>query len=102
MPLADDGQRLDTNSFRLAAIAGPTALLGDQSTNAAASIGAFSVSVASGAGPDRTQTKVYHVGGGIASLAAATSLIRDGHILGQNNTIFEELNRLGGSLDRSG
>jgi hypothetical protein len=39
VPLADDGQRLGTNSFRLAAIARPTALLGDQPTNAGGSIG---------------------------------------------------------------
>jgi oleate hydratase len=56
----------------------------------------------SGSKPDRSGTKVYLVGGGIASLAAAAFLIRDGHILGQNITIFEKLDRLGGSLDGSG
>jgi len=50
--------------------------------------------------PDERQ--VYLVGGGIASLAAAAFLIRDGDILGQNITILEESNTLGGSLDGSG
>ncbi|WP_020174797.1 oleate hydratase [Methyloferula stellata] len=52
--------------------------------------------------PDRSETKAYLVGGGIASLAAAAFLIRDGHVLGQNITIFEELDRIGGSLDGAG
>jgi len=47
-------------------------------------------------------TKVYLVGGGIASLAAAAFMIRDGDIPGQDITIFEELGVLGGSLDGSG
>lgn len=51
---------------------------------------------------DRSKTKVYLVGGGIASLAAAAFLIRDGHVSGHNITIFEELDRLGGSLDGAG
>ena len=46
-----------------------------------------------------TNAKVYLVGGGIASLAAAAFLIRDGDILGHNITILEELEKLGGSLD---
>ncbi|HEY0308993.1 MAG TPA: oleate hydratase, partial [Acidobacteriaceae bacterium] len=50
----------------------------------------------------RSDTKVYLVGGGIASLAAAAFLIRDGGIPGKNITIFEELDRLGGSLDGAG
>ncbi|TCR76663.1 oleate hydratase [Rhizobium sp. BK376] len=52
--------------------------------------------------PDRSTMKAYLVGGGIASLAAAAFLIRDGHLHGHNITIFEELDRLGGSLDASG
>ena len=50
----------------------------------------------------RSNRRVYLVGGGIASLATAAFFIRDGGILGRNITIFEELDRLGGSLDGSG
>lgn len=50
----------------------------------------------------RSAAKVYLVGGGIASLAAAAFMIRDGDILGRNITILEELNVLGGSLDGPG
>ena len=52
--------------------------------------------------PDRSETKVYLVGGGVASLAAAVFLIRDGDVLGRNITILEELGKLGGSLDGAG
>jgi oleate hydratase len=48
------------------------------------------------------ETKFHLVGGGIASLAAAAFLIRDGDVLGSNITIFEETGPLGGSLDASG
>jgi len=51
---------------------------------------------------DHSATKVYLVGGGIASLAAAVFLIRDGNVLGRNITIIEELEKLGGSLDGAG
>ena len=51
---------------------------------------------------DRAATKVYLVGGGIASLAAAVFLIRDGNVLGRNITVLEELEKLGGSLDGAG
>ena len=44
----------------------------------------------------------YLVGGGIASLAAAAFLIRDGDILGRNITILEESAKIGGSLDAAG
>ena len=44
----------------------------------------------------------YLVGGGIASLAAAVFLIRDGDILGRNITILEESAQIGGSLDAAG
>ena len=47
-------------------------------------------------------TVVYLVGGGIASLAAAAFLIRDGNIPGHNIKILEESARLGGSLDAAG
>jgi len=44
----------------------------------------------------------YLVGGGIASLAAAGFLIRDGDVPGQTITILEESSRIGGSLDAAG
>ena len=44
----------------------------------------------------------YLVGGGIASLAAAVFLIRDGDVQGQTITILEESSRIGGSLDAAG
>ncbi len=44
----------------------------------------------------------YLIGGGIASLAAAAFLIRDGDFKGRNIKILEESPRLGGSLDASG
>jgi oleate hydratase len=44
----------------------------------------------------------YLVGGGIASLAAAAFLIRDGNFKGHNIRILEESPQLGGSLDASG
>ena len=40
--------------------------------------------------------------GGIASLAAAAFLIRDGDIPGERITILEESDKIGGSLDASG
>jgi oleate hydratase len=46
--------------------------------------------------------KVYLVGGGIASLAAAAFLIRDGDIPGHEITVLEESEKTGGSLDASG
>ena len=52
--------------------------------------------------PDRTSLKAHLVGGGIASLAAAAILIRDGDLLGKNITIYEELDRIGGALDGAG
>ena len=47
-------------------------------------------------------TRIYLVGSGIASLAAAAFLIRDGNIPGQNITILEESAKIGGSLDAAG
>ena len=52
--------------------------------------------------PIKARLRVYLVGGGIASLAAAVFMIRDGDIPGHNITILEELDKLGGSLDGSG
>ena len=46
--------------------------------------------------------KAFLVGGGIASMAAAAFLIRDGDMIGNDITILEELDRPGGSLDASG
>jgi len=46
---------------------------------------------------------VFHlVGGGIASLAAAAFLIRDGGVRGQSIMILEESGKMGGSLDGAG
>ena len=49
-----------------------------------------------------TIRQAYFVGGGIASLAGAAFLIRDGHVAGDVIYIFDELDRIGGSLDGSG
>jgi oleate hydratase len=46
--------------------------------------------------------RVHLVGGGIASMAAAVFMIRDGDILGRNVTILEAQDKLGGSLDGAG
>jgi len=51
---------------------------------------------------DGDDAKFYLIGGGIASMAAAAFLIRDGDVLGHKITVFEELDKLGGSLDASG
>src|SRR5580698_1482851 len=48
------------------------------------------------------EREVYLIGAGIASLAAAAFLIRDGDIPGHKITILEESPKLGGSLDASG
>jgi oleate hydratase len=47
-------------------------------------------------------TNAYLVGGGIASLASAAYLLRDGHIPGKNIHIFEESDQIGGSMDAHG
>ena len=47
-------------------------------------------------------TKVFAIGGGIGSLAAAAFMIRDGGLPGANITIYEALPVLGGSLDAAG
>lgn len=51
---------------------------------------------------DNQNRKAYLVGSGIASLAAACYLIKEGHLEGKNITIFEELEKYGGSLDAGG
>ncbi|WP_086445283.1 oleate hydratase [Candidatus Enterococcus lemimoniae] len=45
------------------------------------------------------EKSAYIVGAGLAGLAAAVFLIRDGHMKGKNIHIFEELSLSGGSLD---
>lgn len=49
-----------------------------------------------------TERKAYLVGGGIASLASAAYLIKEGRLLGSNIHIFDSLKVAGGSLDGSG
>lgn len=46
--------------------------------------------------------KGYLIGGGIASLAAAVFMIRDGRMQGEDIHIFEESDVVGGALDGSG
>jgi oleate hydratase len=48
------------------------------------------------------QAKAYVVGGGIAGLATAAYLIRDGQVPGRNIWLFEKSPLLGGSLDGRG
>jgi oleate hydratase len=50
----------------------------------------------------RNDTKAYLVGGGIAALASAAYLIRDGGIPGSHISILEETPMVGGSLDGNG
>lgn len=45
------------------------------------------------------QKSAYIVGTGLAGLAAAVFLIRDGHMAGERIHLFEELPLAGGSLD---
>ena len=52
--------------------------------------------------PSPADRHAYLIGGGIASLAAAVFLIRDGQVPGRNIHIFEQANLVGGSLDGSG
>ena len=53
-------------------------------------------------GAGRAASRIYLVGGGIASLSAAAFMIRDGDVLGHDITILEKLDRIGGSLDAAG
>ncbi|GGX76184.1 oleate hydratase [Streptomyces anandii] len=48
------------------------------------------------------QPRAHLVGGGIASLAAAAFLIRDGHFPGEHIRVLEELPVAGGSMDGRG
>jgi oleate hydratase len=61
--------------------------------------------VRAGAAPTSEEpevAKAYLVGGGIAALSAAAFLIRDGGFAGGDIHVFEEQDRLGGSLDAAG
>jgi len=49
-----------------------------------------------------TNRRVHLVGSGIASLAAAAYLIRDGGIRGADIVVYEEARQLGGALDAHG
>jgi myosin-crossreactive antigen len=51
---------------------------------------------------EKTPSRYYLVGGGIASLAAAVFIVRDAGVSGDQITIFEQLDRVGGSLDGRG
>ncbi len=46
--------------------------------------------------------RAFLIGGGIAAMAAAAFMIRDGDMFGQNITILEQSDKIGGSLDGSG
>lgn len=48
------------------------------------------------------ERKAYMLGGGIGALAAAAFLIHDASMPGKNITIYESLDRLGGSMDGQG
>lgn len=52
--------------------------------------------------PNEPEARFYLVGGGIAAMAAAAFMIRDGDVIGHNITLFEKLDTPGGSLDGGG
>ncbi|SEO86319.1 oleate hydratase [Halorientalis persicus] len=52
--------------------------------------------------PDVTDREAYFVGGGIASLAGAAFLVRDGGMPGENVHVLEKLDVMGGALDGAG
>ncbi|BAU85836.1 myosin-crossreactive antigen [Streptomyces laurentii] len=49
--------------------------------------------------PATRNSKIYLVGGGVASLAAAAFLVRDAGVPGENVHILEQLSIVGGSMD---
>ncbi|MBB3227965.1 oleate hydratase [Luteibacter sp. Sphag1AF] len=51
---------------------------------------------------DTRHVRAHLIGGGIASLATAVFLIRDGGVPGRHITIYEESGRFGGALDGAG
>lgn len=53
-------------------------------------------------GPGREFANAHLIGGGIASLASAAYLIKDGGLPGRNICIYEETGVVGGSLDGEG
>jgi oleate hydratase len=61
-----------------------------------------SAGTASSASRQGAAPKVWIVGSGIAGLAAAAYLVRDGHLPGGNIEVLEESPLLGGSLDAAG
>ena len=52
--------------------------------------------------PDAPEARFHLIGGGIASLAAAVFLIRDGKIAGRNIHIYSDQPKAGGSLEGAG
>lgn len=53
--------------------------------------------------PEGIETRqAFIAGGGIAGLSAAAFLIEDGHMPGNNITVYEQLDVVGGSMDGSG
>ncbi|MGM4954251.1 oleate hydratase [Bradyrhizobium barranii] len=52
--------------------------------------------------PQATPRRAYLVGTGIAALAAAAYLIKEGGLMGPNVVLFEETEHFGGSLDATG
>ncbi|RBL68756.1 oleate hydratase [Pseudomonas sp. MWU13-2625] len=52
--------------------------------------------------PTEADAHFYLVGVGIAAMSAAAFMIRDGDVIGRNITLFEKLERSGGSLDGGG
>lgn len=48
------------------------------------------------------ERKAYMIGGGIASLSVAVSLVDDIHMPGENITILEAMDEIGGSMDGTG
>lgn len=53
--------------------------------------------------PEGIENRHAHiVGGGIAGLSAAAFLVKDGHMPGDNITVYDQLKEVGGSMDGSG
>ncbi len=52
--------------------------------------------------PHVTDRDAHFVGGGIASLAGAAFLVRDGNMPGENIHVYEKLDVVGGAMDGAG